>query len=115
MVSREAEDGELGAVGNVFDVNESIVLKNRGAEILLKSSSNADLPSDPYKTFPTPVILTLPGTREAYNFEVSSSMGSVTLDGEDFSGIGSTVREDNGSGCWINTSCSMGSVEIEFE
>ena len=61
------------------------------------------------------VILTLPGTREAYNFEVSSSMGSVTLDGEDFSGIGSTVREDNGSGCWINTSCSMGSVEIEFE
>ena len=62
MVSREAEDGELGAVGNVFDVNESIVLKNRGAEIFLKSSSNADLPSDPYKTFPTSVILTLPGT-----------------------------------------------------
>ncbi len=61
------------------------------------------------------VVLTLPGARDAYNYEVSSSMGSVTLDSKDYSGIGSTVREDNGSGCWINTECSMGSVTIQFK
>ncbi len=61
------------------------------------------------------VLCTFPGQREAYDYEISCSAGSVSVDGETFSGVGRTVKEDNRSSCEIEADCGMGNVEIRFE
>ena len=61
------------------------------------------------------VLCTLPGTMDAYNYEVKCAVGDLMIDGESYSGISNKMEIDNGSGCRIKAECDLGSVEIMFE
>ena len=61
------------------------------------------------------VICTLPGTVDAYNYEVKCAVGELLIDGESYSGISNKMEIDNGSSCRIEAECDLGSVEILFE
>lgn len=61
------------------------------------------------------VLCTLPGTVDAYDYEVKCAVGELLIDGESYSGISNKMKIDNGSGCRIDAECDLGSVEIMFE
>lgn len=61
------------------------------------------------------IVLTLEQDITDFDYEISSDMGSVTLDGEEYSGLKAKWREDNGSGRRLTADSSMGSIDICFE
>lgn len=61
------------------------------------------------------VTCTLPGTMDAYNYEVKCTVGELLIDGESYSGISNKMEIDNGSSCRVEAECDLGSVEIMFE
>ncbi len=61
------------------------------------------------------VVCTLPGTMDAYNYEVKCAVGELLIDGESYSGMSNKMEIDNGSSCQVEAECDLGSVEIIFE
>lgn len=61
------------------------------------------------------VVCILPGTEDAYDYELRCDVGRLWIDGESYNGIENKKKIDNGSGCRINVECSLGNVEIDFE
>lgn len=49
---------------------------------------------------------------ERYDYEVSCGMGSVLLDGSEFSGMGASGKSSTGAPVRYEVECGMGSVEI---
>ncbi len=60
------------------------------------------------------VNLDLEGSKEDYNYKVNCSAGGVNIDGDDFAGMGSERKIDNGSDKDIKIDCNMGAVNINF-
>lgn len=61
------------------------------------------------------VLCTLPGTADAYDYELKCAVGELRIDGESYDGIVNKKEIDNGSGCRVKAECDMGRVEINFE
>lgn len=61
------------------------------------------------------VMCTLPGTADAYDYELKCAAGGLLIDGESYSGISNKMEIDNGGGCRIKAECDLGNVEINFE
>ena len=61
------------------------------------------------------VLCTLPGTADAYDYELKCAVGELMIDGELYNGIVNKKEIDNGSGCRVKAECDMGRVEINFE
>ena len=55
------------------------------------------------------------GAKEDYNYTVSCGVGTVELPGEEYSGLGTAQKIDNGAQQELNIECGVGSVEFEFE
>lgn len=61
------------------------------------------------------VRCTLPGTADAYDYELKCVAGGLLIDGESYSSIVDKKEIDNGSGCKIKAECDLGNIEINFE
>lgn len=61
------------------------------------------------------VDIDLYGARENYNYQLTCQAGSIQVDEDRFSGIGTAKEFDNGSGSDIILNCGAGNIEIEFE
>ena len=61
------------------------------------------------------VRCTLPGTADAYDYELKCAAGGLLIDGESYSSIVDKKEIDNGSGCKIKAECDLGNIEINFE
>ena len=68
------------------------------------------------------VLCTLPGTADAYDYELKCAVGELRIDGESYDGIvnkkeidNGSEEIDNGSDCRVKAECDMGRVEINFE
>ena len=61
------------------------------------------------------VLCTLPGTADAYDYELKCAVGELMIDGELYDGIVNKKEIDNGSDCRVKAECDMGRVEINFE
>ena len=61
------------------------------------------------------VLCTLPGTADAYDYELKCAVGELMIDGELYNGIVNKKEIDNGSDCRVKAECDMGRVEINFE
>lgn len=61
------------------------------------------------------VMLDLSQNREDFNYEITAGMGSVTLDGADYSGMSREKKIDNGAKWKMELNSSMGSIDIYFE
>lgn len=60
------------------------------------------------------VEMYLDGSEEDYNYEVSAAMGSVSMGGNEYSGLSQEKRVDNGADSTLQIDCSMGSIEVTF-
>lgn len=60
------------------------------------------------------VEMDLEGSRQDFNYEVEAAMGSVSIDGDDFSGLAQDRSVNNGAARTMSIECSMGSIEVEF-
>ena len=61
------------------------------------------------------VLCTLPGTADAYDYELKCAVGELMIDGELYNGIVNKKEIDNGTDCRVKAECDMGRVEINFE
>ena len=61
------------------------------------------------------VLCTLPGTADAYDYELKCAVGELRIDGESYDWIVNKKEIDNGSDCRVKAECDMGRVEINFE
>lgn len=61
------------------------------------------------------VFFTTPGTVDDYDYELSCSLGEITLGERAYSGFSNKVNIDNESGRLIKAECDMGSIKIMFE
>ena len=61
------------------------------------------------------MLCTLPGTADAYDYELKCAVGELMIDGELYNGIVNKKEIDNGSDCRVKAECDMGRVEINFE
>lgn len=61
------------------------------------------------------VELVLGQAEEDFNYEIYADMGSVTLDGVEYSGMSKEQKINNGSGWKMELDSSMGSIDICFE
>lgn len=61
------------------------------------------------------ITLNLYQSEEDFNYEISAGMGSVTVDGADYSGLSREKRIDNNAGKKMHLNSSMGSIDIYFE
>lgn len=50
----------------------------------------------------------------SYGYAVSGGMGSVSIDGNQFSGMGIDAKQNSGANVFYNIDCGMGSVEVAF-
>ena len=57
---------------------------------------------------------TLPGTADAYDYELKCAAGGLLIDGESYSSIVDKKEIDNGSGCKIKAECDLGNIEINL-
>ncbi len=108
-ISLEAGAGQIIAEGFYTDVLEA----DCGAgQVTLQGEvvQNADLNCDIGE-----VLFTLPGEREAYNYELSCSAGELIVGDEAYSGIRNQMKIDNGSSCLIEAECRIGRMELMFE
>ena len=60
------------------------------------------------------VTLTMPRPAE-YRYDVSCTMGTVTLDGEEHSGMDIHLQRSVGGGPLLDIDCEVGSVDVIFE
>lgn len=58
---------------------------------------------------------TLPGSPDAYDYEVDCDLGEVIIDGESYTSFHNKIKTDNGSGCKIKADCDLGSIELMFQ
>lgn len=61
------------------------------------------------------IALELKQERTDFDYEISADMGSVTLDGEDYSGLSTAWHENNGAGRKLEADSSMGSIDISLK
>lgn len=61
------------------------------------------------------IELTLRQDISDFDYEITSDMGSVTLDGEDYSGVNTKMKLNHDSGRTLTADSSMGSIDIYFE
>ena len=54
------------------------------------------------------------GKREEFNYSVEAAMGTVNFDGDNYDGIASEKKVDNGADKTINAETAMGDIEISF-
>ena len=54
------------------------------------------------------------GDSKDYNYELECGLGSITVGGENYSGMGEEIRVNNGSRKHISADCSMGEIILEF-
>ena len=59
-------------------------------------------------------VLSLPGEREDYDYEITSELGDVSIDGEAIELTGKTAAEDNGRDRLIRIENGLGNTEIYF-
>lgn len=50
-----------------------------------------------------------------YGYKIESSMGAVSIDGDTFNTLSSTIKNNTGAATLFDVECSVGSVEVEFE
>lgn len=60
------------------------------------------------------VNLNLRGTPEEHNYVIDCSMGTVSVDGADYTGLAVERRIDNGADSNYTIDCSMGTVTVTF-
>lgn len=60
------------------------------------------------------LYLEMQGKEEEFNYEIECSMGSITIDGYDYSGFGKEKYIDNRAAKEIKAECSMGNIEVVF-
>lgn len=60
------------------------------------------------------VILTAPGEKESYDYEIACGIGDVQIGQESYSGIDSSVSRDYGNDNMIQAECGIGRIEIRF-
>lgn len=58
---------------------------------------------------------TLPGSSDAYNYEVNCDLGEVMINGESYSSFHNRIKADHGSGSEIKAECNLGSIELMFK
>lgn len=58
--------------------------------------------------------LILDGIFEDYNYQLTSSVGSIDLDGMDFAGLDKKRTINNGADREVDLSCSAGTISVEF-
>ena len=61
------------------------------------------------------VETSLNGSEQDYNYDISCQAGSIKIDEQRFSGLGTTKHLENGSGSNIVLNCGAGNIEIDFE
>lgn len=61
------------------------------------------------------ITLTLDQKESDFDYEISADMGSVVVDGEEYSGLSSKKKVDNNAGRRMKVESSMGSIDIYFE
>lgn len=111
----EADWLELSVgMGNIelkgMDVNRLNVSVGMGA-VTARGSVSGDVKAD---CSMGSVELTLEGSRNDFNYDLDCSMGTIRLDGEEYSGMGMSKSFDNGAGKSMEADCSMGEVTIRF-
>ncbi len=60
------------------------------------------------------VYLELAGEEKDHNYDISCSMGSVTVGDDSFGGMGVSREIDNGSESEVTLDCSMGEIAVTF-
>lgn len=61
------------------------------------------------------VCVTLAGKEEDFNYKAQYGIGSVTIDGEEYSGLGGRHKADNGAKKDVKIECGVGEVELMFK
>ena len=61
------------------------------------------------------ILFTAAGAFEAYDYELSCSLGEIVLGDRAYSGLANQVSIDNRSGRTVSADCDMGRIEIIFE
>ena len=56
----------------------------------------------------------LEGQESDYGFILKSSLGSIKIDGEEYSGVGSEIRLNEQLPNTVSINCNMGSVKVTF-
>jgi hypothetical protein len=60
------------------------------------------------------VSLILEGSRTAYDYRITGTMGKITVDGESYTGVSKTEEIDNGAGRRLELGGSLGEVSLTF-
>lgn len=60
------------------------------------------------------IYMELTGSPKDHNYNMECAMGSIELDGENYSGIGSGMYIDNEADSEFSMECGMGSIELTF-
>lgn len=60
------------------------------------------------------VYVGLQGTEESYNYDLSCSMGSLKVAGQQHSGVDFSKETDHGADKELKVECNVGAIEIEF-
>lgn len=61
------------------------------------------------------IALELEQEQTDFDYEISADMGSVTVNGKEYSGLSAAWRENNGAGRKLTANSNMGSIDIFFE
>ena len=61
------------------------------------------------------ITLHLDHQNEEFNYQISAEMGTISLDGKDYSGLKKEERLDYGAKKMMELETSMGSIEISFQ
>ena len=60
------------------------------------------------------VKLDLAGEKADFNYEIKCRVGSITVDGEGFSGLSKERKINNGAAKKMELDCSTGAIEVKF-
>ncbi len=58
--------------------------------------------------------LNLKGAKDSYNYDLECSVGSIKLDGKQYSGLDFSKETDHGADKQLTAECNVGAIEIEF-
>lgn len=61
------------------------------------------------------IALKLLGRRGDYDYTISCGLGMVTLNGTNYSALGTDKEIDNGAGNEVNLKCGIGEITVEVE
>lgn len=59
--------------------------------------------------------LTLTGSEKDFNYAIEAAMGNISVDGDDYSGVGQEQTIRNSANKNMNLECAMGNIEVDFE